>query len=607
MEDSESDEKNQSKGRTKGTKTPAKGRGSKDKPKGSRGRRGRPSKNQQSSDEDEPIELSEESVEIESETIGKKEESPKESSTRRGRKSKTSSETKSDEKPKSSRRSARATTVKDEEPPKKRPSRGLQAKKYTEEEDDDDIEEIHDSKVDDDLQPLETSRKRKRGTTESNKRLKEEENTEVKEKDECTDDNTADKDIESKVKVDSESEKEKKEEPTAENMEVEASDKADVTDDDKTKSLTKEADEKNETLDDSVKESKEDEKANDAESDVLKDKIEFTNKPENIDNSENLDESMHSFDSDQGSRAEQSVSSGLEDSQDAKETNQNTISSQESLPEKTKLQAEFQVDNSNSFQELDDSSESKALNENVLNNEQKQESSVPKKEINSDTKNENTSEKFLNTSSILQDNKAELDKTVISQPVCSAVDPTPHSKESSNDVPLNGSDKVPNSTIVIHNPVTNLHSNDSAPKANGAHDLHNSVSENDQYYVLPGRKYVINNKLGDSIRQSVKDKTFGFVSYNFGVATSDSSIQKEKLLNELNKLDAHIICVQQVSKSFYSGILEPSLDALGFKGTYSQPEESDKGIATFYKSSLFRLSGQSETSLKQLIEKVSRL
>lgn len=581
----------------------------KDKPKGGRGRRGRPSKKQQSSDDDDPIELSEESVEIESETIGKKSESPKESTSRRGRKSKTDLESKSEEKSKSSRRSARASIVKDDEPPKKRPSRSLQAKKYTEEEEDDDIEEIHDSKVDEDTKPQDGGRKRKRGATESSKRLKEEESAEAKEK-EDDDEDTADKDDESKP-ADSESEKEKKEQPAEESMEV-VDDKPENIDDTKTKPLSKEeeTDEKDEPADDNEKEIKEIEEANDVKADIAKDKLDFSNKHENIDNSENLDESMHSFDSDQGSRAEQSISSGLEDSQDAKETklNENTVSNEESSPEKTKLQTEYQQDNSNSFQELDDSSESKGLSENVLNNEQKQESSMTKKETNFDSKIDKTSENFPNTSDILQDSKSEFEKAIVTQPVSSVVDASPHSKESSNEAALNGSDKVSNSTHVIHSPsVANLHSEDSAPKANGAHDLHNSVSENDQYYMFPGRKYVINAKLGDSTRQTVKDKTFGFVSYNLGITSSDSSIQKEKLLNELNKLDAHIICVQQISKSFYCGVLEPSLDALGFKSTFSQPEESEKGMATFYKSSLFRLSGQSETSLKQLIEKVSYL
>lgn len=583
----------------------------KDKPKGGRGRRGRPSKKQQSSDDDEPIELSEESVEIESETIGKKSESSKDSTSRRGRKSKTDLESKSEEKSKSSRRSARASIVKDDEPPKKRPSRSLQAKKYTEEEDDDDIEEIHDSKADEDTKPQDGGRKRKRGATESSKRLKEEESTEAKEKDEGEED-TADNDDEAKP-ADSESEKEKKEQPAEEPMEVaDVSDKAENIDDTKTKPLLKEeeTDKKDEPAEVNEKEIKEVEEANDVKADISKEKPDLSNKQENIDGSENLDESMHSFDSDQGSRAEQSISSGLEDSQDAKETklNENTSSNQENSPEKTNLQTEYQQDNSNSFQELDDSSESKGLSESVLNNEQKQEPSMAKKETNFDSKIDKTSEIFSNTSDILQDSKSEIEKTIVTQPVSSVIDASPHSKESSNDIPLNGSDKVPNSTHVIHSPsVANLHSEDSAPKANGAHDLHNSVSENEQYYMFPGRKYVINAKLGGNTRQTVKDKTFGFVSYNLGITSSDSSIQKEKLLNEFNKLDAHIICVQQISKSFYCGVLEPSLDALGFKSTFSQPEESEKGMATFYKSSLFRLSGQSETSLKQLIEKVSYL
>lgn len=604
FDESESDEKNKSKGRTRAPKLPAKGRKAKDKPRASRGRRGRPSK-KQSSDEDEPIELSEESVEIESETIGKKSEESSKETTRSGRsrKSKTETEAKPEGKPKSSRRSARASAVK-EEPPKKRPSRSLQAKKYTEDdEDDDDIEEIHDSKAEEDDKPQDSPRKRKRGsTTETSKRLKEEESTEDTEKGNDTEE-TADKG-ETKPTDDSESEKEKKEESADEQMEVEASGEGDAVDGDKEKAdkETEQEDKKTESPEDQSK-SKDADEPEDEVYNESKEKLNFANKQDSVDSSENLDESMHSFDSDQGSRAEQSVSSGLEDSQDTKETKgSDNMAAHSENPEKTKSQIDYQPDSSNSFQELNDSSESKSLNETNINSEQKQESVTDKSETNPDLKTDASEEKFQTASSILQE-KADFDKTVV-PPVSSVLGTPPHSKESVNELSLNGSEKVSNSAQVIHSTSSAaLHSEDSAPKANGAHDLHNSVPENNQYYPFPGRKYVINTKLGDSIRQSVKDKSFGFVSYNLGISSPDSSIQKEKLLNELNKLDAHIICIQQVSKSFYCGILEPSLDALGFKGTFSQPEETEKGMATFYKSSLFRLSGHSEASLKHLVEK----
>lgn len=355
-------------------------------------------------------------------------------------------------------------------------------------------------------------------------------------------------------------------------------------------------------IEESVKEEKSESKKEKKEDETSKEKLDFTSKQDSVDSCENLDDS---FDSDQGE--EHSVSSGLEDSRDAKDTKVNeTVKSQEtSTAEKSKTK-DSRIATPNSVQEINDSSESRNINETDINNEYKNESTAEKKETNVDLKTDNSEENAQNAN-VQQNSQVESDKADITPAAPSSVlTATPHSKESNSDRPMNGSENVPNSDHVIHGTSAKpLNAEDSLPKANGAHDSHNSVPESNQYYPFPGRKYVINAKLSDSIRLSVKDKSFGFVSYNLGIASSDSSIQKEKLLNELNKLDAHIICMQQVSKPFYSSILEPSLDALGFKGTFSQPEESEKGMATFYKSSLFRLSGQSEASLNHLIEKVS--
>lgn len=185
-------------------------------------------------------------------------------------------------------------------------------------------------------------------------------------------------------------------------------------------------------------------------------------------------------------------------------------------------------------------------------------------------------------------------------------------KESITDTTLNGaeqsstSQKSTNEILSTGTPNVNFdHAESNTPKANGAHNdvQHTNSPLKDQYYLLNGRKYVINSKLNENLRQSVKNSMFGFVSFNLGTPDSDAYLQKDKLLSELSKLDPHVICLQQVPKPFYNAVLEPSLDALGFKSIFSQPQDSLKGMATFYKSSLFRLSGKSDISLRGLVEK----
>ncbi|XP_035226583.1 protein split ends-like [Stegodyphus dumicola] len=626
FEESESDEKSKKKGKNKPVKAVTKGRGAKDKAKSARGRKIKPTKKKADEEEDEGFEASDDSQEPEIVVTGRRgkttpvKEAPRSA---RSKKQKTeAAEVKkpaAEEKPKPSRRSARAASNK-EETPKKRPSRRVQAKRYTEEEEDEeDIEETPVSKEEEDEGEVEEyvksetegSKKRKRASTSeaSNKRVKETESVEddkIQADDDKRVEDVDEKETEPETKVEVKEDKTDKDQ-SVEPMEVDESDSEEVK---------IEAPAKNETEVEEVKISEdkpEDRKDKDqAIFSLAKEKLSAANKQESIDSSENLDESMHSSDSEQESRAEHSLSSGLEDSQDSKDQKEEKVPDTKESIERNEKRDDIDLSSqsSESCQQIDDNSdEPKVVTISGIPSEP--EKIVDKAESNVDIKNRVDAVK--NDSSFLPESKpSEPDISPSAPPSAGSTIPSiiSHSKESNCDVPVNGSEGVtvtnpPAHVIHSTSSVILEHKEDPSPKANGAHnDIHNNTTAPpDQYYLLPGRKYVANCKITETVRQAVKDQTFGFVSYNLGSPSYDPYLQKDKILNELNNLNAHVICLQQVAKPFFISVLQPSLDALGFKGDFCQPEDSLKGIVTFYKTSLFRITDRSEVSLKHLIEK----
>ncbi|KFM62360.1 hypothetical protein X975_05470, partial [Stegodyphus mimosarum] len=627
FEESESDEKSKKKGRNKPVKAVTKGRGAKDKAKSARGRKIKPTKKKADEEEDEGFEASDDSQEPEIIATGRRgKTTPVKEAPRSARSKKQKNEATevkkpaAEEKPKPSRRSARAASNK-EETPKKRPSRRVQAKRYTEEEEDEEeIEETPASKEEEEGEveeyvksEPEGSKKRKRASTSeaSNKRVKEAESVED-EKIEADDDKVEDvdeKEAEPETKVEVKEDKIGKDQ-SVELMEVDESDSEDV------KIEAKLSPVKNETEVEEVKIS--DDKPEDGKDkeqaifSLAKEKLSAANKQESIDSSENLDESMHSSDSEQGSRAEHSLSSGLEDSQDSKEQKEEKVPDTKASVESNEKRDDIDLSSqsSESCQQIDDNSdEPKVITITGISSEP--EKVVDKAESNVDIKNR--VDTLKNDSSFLPESKpSEPDISPSAPSSAGSTIPSTisHSKESNCDVPVNGSEGVtvtnpPAHVIHSTSSVILEHKEDPAPKANGAHnDIHNNTTAPpDQYYLLPGRKYVANCKITETVRQSIKDQTFGFVSYNLGSPSYDPYLQKDKILNELNNLNAHVICLQQVAKPFFISVLQPSLDALGFKGDFCQPEDSLKGTVTFYKTSLFRVTDRSEVSLKHLIEK----
>ncbi|KAG8196366.1 hypothetical protein JTE90_009584 [Oedothorax gibbosus] len=559
FEESDSDESSKPKKRGKAAKSPAKkGRG-KGKSKASpRKGRGRPSKKKRdSSDEDEEeetVELSDDSGEVVV-TTKKTKTPPKTSSRGRRQKVVTEIEIDDDEKPKSSRRSARGSTSR-EEPAKKRPSRNVPAKRYT----DDDVEEIED--VQETGEMVEGTRKRKRGSSspeEASKRLKEDVEGAVAE------DVAEKKETEGKqeeaMEVD---EPEVSETKTWATGDTEA-DKVDVT----PEAATEDTEMKENSA--TEKDSKPESAKTPADVEEGKDKLVSEEEPKAADSEPKVPAATH-----EESKAEE------------------VVEKSEDMPKEI------------SAEETEVSEPDKLVKENVtapVVSDQKPNEVVSQVESVPDPPSQQEDVTKYDSSTSDESKPLTIDESRPStSPTATAV---PQPNETNQGAILNGSENndSPSTGNDIQKP---QQIENSTPTANGSYEgikNSNSVSPADQYFSRTGRKYIMNTKLSDGVRQSVKDKTFGFVSYNLGTSSSDIYMQKEKLLNELNSLDARIICLQQVAKPFFYSVLEPSLDALGFKSMFYLPTDSLKGIATFYKSSLFRPTKKTEISLKHLVEK----
>ncbi|GIY39425.1 uncharacterized protein CEXT_728531 [Caerostris extrusa] len=608
LDDSESDEKLKTRGRSRSAKTAVKTRETNKPKRTSRSRKGRQSKkknnDEEEEEENETVEVSDDSIEAE-EVPAKRGRAAKEKETikpTRSRRQRSEvieikSSPSTEDKTKQSRRSSRGAANKDE-PPKRRPSRGLQAKRYAEE-DDDDIQEISDSKFDED----ETSekkesekRKRKRGSSpeEASKRLKD------------ADDEQSEEDlkevVEEQEKDDIAEEKVPEEKSVEEPMEVDESDSA----------LAPELEEKSEesvdskTMDttDQTKKQIPEEKMEQPENLQLSEEKQEDSKIENEDkNSESVKSSKNSNSDDENQV--KLPSSKLDEFQNINEADQPLIKADQSKIDAS-LETEKVVHQIEDKSEKDTNISPSPLPATATTPEKIVEKVKPPVEI-STKEDKESSFNYVSDEKVAQ--SSEKSNVFSITPVPVTVAPP---KESNIDLTLNGADKsgaLQNSVKeVVHNINTNVNSDHTekiTPTANGAHNdvQHTKSPVKDQYCVLPGRKYVSNPKLNENLRQSIKSNSFGLVSYNLGTPDSDAYLQKDKLLNELSKLDAHIICLQQVAKQFFSAVLEPNLDALGFKSVFSQPQDSLKGMATFYKSSLFRLNGKSDTSLRELIEK----
>uniref|UniRef100_UPI00398EC57B 2',5'-phosphodiesterase 12 n=1 Tax=Pristiophorus japonicus TaxID=55135 RepID=UPI00398EC57B len=75
-----------------------------------------------------------------------------------------------------------------------------------------------------------------------------------------------------------------------------------------------------------------------------------------------------------------------------------------------------------------------------------------------------------------------------------------------------------------------------------------------------------------------------------------SLIQKE-----LSGYNADILCLQEVDKSAFTNSLSPALEAFGFQGVFRIKEKQHEGLATFFRSSKYRLLTQHDVTFSEAL------
>ncbi|ESO92200.1 hypothetical protein LOTGIDRAFT_233228 [Lottia gigantea] len=130
------------------------------------------------------------------------------------------------------------------------------------------------------------------------------------------------------------------------------------------------------------------------------------------------------------------------------------------------------------------------------------------------------------------------------------------------------------------------------------------------------RNYLTNPALSNPVDST---RQFSLVSYNILADchlqrgdysyTSDQYLNQnyrhELLLRELKYLNADVICLQEVNPEYFSAILKPALQSLGYAGDLHKrcKEYFNEGEATFYKTSRFTMLEQKGLNLKDLAER----
>ena len=127
--------------------------------------------------------------------------------------------------------------------------------------------------------------------------------------------------------------------------------------------------------------------------------------------------------------------------------------------------------------------------------------------------------------------------------------------------------------------------------------VHPSESER---FQLPN--YPIRDQVTSPNIPSIHDKQFSVISYNiladcyahnagyWYCKNLERTVRHESLMKELSSLNhATILCFQEVTKDYFSFLLQPALSSLGYEGVYQQKDKRHKkssnsqdGLATFY-------------------------
>lgn len=71
---------------------------------------------------------------------------------------------------------------------------------------------------------------------------------------------------------------------------------------------------------------------------------------------------------------------------------------------------------------------------------------------------------------------------------------------------------------------------------------------------------------------------------------------------ELSGYNADIVCLQEVDQGVFGDSLAPALDAFGMDGVFKVKEKQHEGLATFYRTSKFKLLSRHDITLSEALE-----
>uniref|UniRef100_T1IVJ7 Uncharacterized protein n=1 Tax=Strigamia maritima TaxID=126957 RepID=T1IVJ7_STRMM len=208
--------------------------------------------------------------------------------------------------------------------------------------------------------------------------------------------------------------------------------------------------------------------------------------------------------------------------------------------------------------------------------------------------------------------KVDVDeKPVESEPV----EKEEEKEEKSNDVAANDTEKEKDSVA----PTTNQQNNcqavtetppekllaaedaiteDEAPVENSTPTTNGIIYETKEVPVMIGRRKLVQNARSEEKKEETAAK------HKFSVATYNlQGVEEDKVKQDVEELEADIVCFQQVDSDYYTNKLQPHLKSLGYVGFHHEGNNEQKGLAMFCKTATFEFVDKKECDVYQLVKK----
>ncbi|XP_067854866.1 2',5'-phosphodiesterase 12 [Heptranchias perlo] len=81
----------------------------------------------------------------------------------------------------------------------------------------------------------------------------------------------------------------------------------------------------------------------------------------------------------------------------------------------------------------------------------------------------------------------------------------------------------------------------------------------------------------------------------------EADYRQNLIKKELSGYNADIICLQEVDKNVFANSLSPALDAFGYGGVFRIKEKQHEGLATFFRTSKYRLLSQHDVTFSEAL------